>query len=77
MAFTSPSSAPHFGGSPASNQGCSVREQDEKMAALRKENFNLRLRIYFLEEKLPNFNEINSPEGQEDLMKQHINSKVI
>ncbi|KAL5287977.1 CDK5RAP2 family protein [Megaselia abdita] len=76
MAFTSPSSAPHFGSSPASNQGCSVREQDEKMAALRKENFNLKLRIYFLEEKMPNFNQINSPEGQEDLMKQHINSKI-
>lgn len=32
-------------------QGRSLREFEEQMAALRKENFNLKLRIYFLEEK--------------------------
>jgi centrosomin len=31
--------------------GRSLREFEEQMAALRKENFNLKLRIYFLEEK--------------------------
>ena len=36
------------GGSPA--QGRSVREYEEQMTSLRKENFNLKLRIYFLEE---------------------------
>lgn len=34
-------------------QGRSLREYDEKFQALRKENFNLKLRVYFLEEKLP------------------------
>ncbi|CRL02546.1 CLUMA_CG015749, isoform A [Clunio marinus] len=32
-------------------QGRSLREFEEQMTALRKENFNLKLRIYFLEEK--------------------------
>lgn len=32
-------------------QGRSLREFEEQMASLRKENFNLKLRIYFLEEK--------------------------
>ncbi|KAL7051160.1 hypothetical protein ACKWTF_004360 [Chironomus riparius] len=36
--------------SPAS-QGHSLREHEEQISALRKENFNLKLRIYFLEEK--------------------------
>lgn len=36
--------------SPAT-QGRSLREVEEQIAALRKENFNLKLRIYFLEEK--------------------------
>lgn len=31
-------------------QGRSVRELEEQMSALRKENFNLKLRIYFMEE---------------------------
>lgn len=35
-------------------QGRSLREYDEKLQALRKENFNLKLRVYFLEEKSPN-----------------------
>lgn len=36
--------------SPAT-QGHSLREYEEQISALRKENFNLKLRIYFLEEK--------------------------
>ncbi|KAG5667763.1 hypothetical protein PVAND_015733 [Polypedilum vanderplanki] len=32
-------------------QGRSLREFEDQLAALRKENFNLKLRIYFLEEK--------------------------
>jgi Centrosomin N-terminal motif 1 len=38
------------GGAQAS-PGRSLREYEEQMTALRKENFNLKLRIYFLEEK--------------------------
>lgn len=34
-------------------QGRSVRELEEQMSALRKENFNLKLRIYFMEEGQP------------------------
>jgi Centrosomin N-terminal motif 1 len=32
-------------------QGRSLREIEEQLASLRKENFNLKLRIYFLEER--------------------------
>ncbi|XP_053690716.1 centrosomin [Sabethes cyaneus] len=49
MGFRSPSMNTLAGqSSPA--QGRSLREYEEQMSALRKENFNLKLRIYFLEE---------------------------
>ncbi|XP_058455577.1 centrosomin isoform X2 [Malaya genurostris] len=49
MGFRSPSMGTLAGqSSPA--QGRSLREYEEQMSALRKENFNLKLRIYFLEE---------------------------
>ncbi|XP_055637293.1 centrosomin isoform X2 [Toxorhynchites rutilus septentrionalis] len=49
MGFRSPSMNTLPGqGSPA--QGRSLREFEEQMSSLRKENFNLKLRIYFLEE---------------------------
>lgn len=32
-------------------EGRSLREFDEKLKSLRKENFNLKLRIFFLEER--------------------------
>ncbi|XP_017959337.1 centrosomin isoform X2 [Drosophila navojoa] len=38
------------GGIHSPMQGRSVRELEEQMSALRKENFNLKLRIYFMEE---------------------------
>ncbi|XP_030388064.1 centrosomin isoform X5 [Scaptodrosophila lebanonensis] len=38
------------GSSPIMLQGRSVRELEEQMSSLRKENFNLKLRIYFMEE---------------------------
>lgn len=44
------------------------------MAALRKENFNLKLRIYFLEEK-PSSS--NSVESNDSMHKQNIDLKVI
>lgn len=43
--------------SPTAMRGRSVKEFDEQLTNLRKENFNLKLRIYFLEERMgPNFN---------------------
>ncbi|XP_036334417.1 centrosomin isoform X2 [Rhagoletis pomonella] len=56
-------------------QGRSVREFEEQMASLRKENFNLKLRLYFLEESVPGYHHPNT-EGQESLMKQLIDTKV-
>lgn len=50
MGFRSPSMSALAGqGSPS--QGRSLREYEEQMSTLRKENFNLKLRIFFLEEK--------------------------
>ena len=39
-------------GSTGAGGGRSIREFDETVRELRKENFNLKLRIYFLEERL-------------------------
>ena len=55
-------------------QGRSLREFEEQMASLRKENFNLKLRIYFLEEK-PTSN--NSVETSDYIHKMNIDLKVI
>lgn len=52
-------------------QGFCVREYEEEMSSLKKENFNLKLRIYYLEEKNPNI-----PQGAETLYKQNIDLKV-
>uniref|UniRef100_T1P9W1 Microtubule associated protein n=1 Tax=Musca domestica TaxID=7370 RepID=T1P9W1_MUSDO len=47
------------------------------MATLRKENFNLKLRLYFIEESIPGYQQAsNSSEGQETLMKQLIDVRV-
>lgn len=54
-------------------QGRSLREFEEQMAALRKENFNLKLRIYFLEEK-PSSN--NMHESSDTIHKLNIDLKV-
>lgn len=52
-------------------KGFCVKEYEEKMQSLEKENFNLKLRIYFLEDKNPNI-----PEGAEALYKQNVDLKV-
>jgi len=44
-------------------QGRSVRELEEQMSTLRKENFNLKLRIYFMEEGQPGARANNSPDS--------------
>lgn len=43
--------------SPTAMRGRSVKEFEEQVTNLKKENFNLKLRIYFLEERMgPNYN---------------------
>lgn len=51
-----------------------LREFEEQMAGLRKENFNLKLRIYFLEEKPTSSNTI---ESNDSIHKLNIDLKVI
>ncbi|XP_017001029.3 centrosomin isoform X4 [Drosophila takahashii] len=59
--------------SPMVMQGRSVRELEEQMSTLRKENFNLKLRIYFMEEGQPGARANNSPDS---LSKQLIDAKI-
>ncbi|XP_059608537.1 centrosomin isoform X2 [Phlebotomus argentipes] len=69
--FGSPSFSACGQGSPG--QGRSVRDYEEQMTTLQRENFNLRLRIYFLEEKL---NGSAMGQGTESLFKQNVDLKV-
>lgn len=65
-------SANGSGGNTSPSHRTSIREQDEQLQALKKDNFNLKLRIYFLEDtasKMPN-------EGKEALLKQIVDLKV-
>lgn len=58
------------GNTSPSQGGRTMREHNEQLNTLRKENFNLKLRIYFLEEK-------NTADGSSDsLYKQNIDLKV-
>ncbi|XP_039484369.1 centrosomin isoform X3 [Drosophila santomea] len=59
--------------SPLAMQGRSVRELEEQMSTLRKENFNLKLRIYFMEEGQPGARANNSSDS---LSKQLIDAKI-
>jgi Ser-tRNA(Ala) deacylase AlaX len=54
-----------------SSSGFCVKEYEQKLNNLSKENFNLKLRLYFLEEKNPNI-----PQGAEALYKENIDLKV-
>lgn len=66
------SSATGSGGNTSPNHRTSLRDQEEQLQALKKDNFNLKLRIYFLEDtasKMPN-------EGKEALCKQIVDLKV-
>ncbi|XP_060660526.1 centrosomin isoform X1 [Drosophila nasuta] len=54
-------------------QGRSMRELEEQMSTLRKENFNLKLRIYFMEESQQGARGKNTDES---LAKQLIDSKI-
>lgn len=57
-----------------------MRDIDEKLTALQKENFNLKLRLYFLEER--NASTASTPSGgqktpeEHSLFKQNIDLKV-
>lgn len=52
-------------------KGFCVKEYEEEMQDLKKENFNLKLKIFMLEDKNPNI-----PEGAEGLYKENIELKV-
>ncbi|XP_061391426.1 centrosomin [Musca vetustissima] len=68
---------PFQGSTSPAGHGRSVREFEEQMATLRKENFNLKLRLYFIEESIPGYQQAsNSTEGQDTLMKQLIDARV-
>lgn len=72
----------HTGGNGAlsPSHGLSLREFDEKLKALQKENFNLKFRVYFLETSLggnPGSNGPNKAALDDDsLLKQNIDLKV-
>lgn len=51
--------------------GFCVKDYEMRLSKLTKENFNLKLRLYFLEEKNPNI-----PQGAEALYKENIDLKV-
>ncbi|KAH8245858.1 hypothetical protein KR038_005881 [Drosophila bunnanda] len=59
--------------SPMLVQGRSVRELEEQISSLRKENFNLKLRIYFMEE---NHSGARGTHSVDALNKQLIDSKI-
>lgn len=54
-------------------RGRSVKEYDEQLTALKKENFNLKLRIYFLEERMgPTFR----LDDKDDVFRKNIEYRV-
>lgn len=60
----------HSSGSENTGGFC-VKDYENRLSKLTKENFNLKLRLYFLEEKNPNI-----PQGAEALYKENIDLKV-
>ncbi|KAM7341568.1 phosphodiesterase 4D interacting protein centrosomin isoform 9-T10 [Cochliomyia hominivorax] len=67
---------PYQGSTSPAAHGRSVREFEEQMATLRKENFNLKLRLYFIEESIPGYKQPNNTSSEDTLMKQLIDTKV-
>lgn len=55
----------------AAHKGLCLKEFDDQLTSLKKENFNLKFRIYLLEQKNP-----NAPEGADALHKQIVDLKV-
>ncbi|PNF41505.1 hypothetical protein B7P43_G13036, partial [Cryptotermes secundus] len=54
-------------------RGRTVKEYEDQLTQLRKENFNLKLRIYFLEERMGH---MNAADDKEDPVKKNIELKV-
>ncbi|GLV38819.1 centrosomin [Carabus blaptoides fortunei] len=54
-------------------RGRSVKEYDEQLTTLKKENFNLKLRIYFLEERMGS---TYRPEDKDNIIRKNIEFKV-
>jgi hypothetical protein len=50
-----------------------MKEYEDQLSQLKKENFNLKLRIYFLEERMGH---INGADDKEDPVKKNIELKV-
>ena len=63
-------------GSSGSASFLTMRECDETMRDLRKENFNLKLRIYFLEERLGTARIVALAGSKEELVQNNIELKV-
>ena len=64
-------------GSTGAGGGRSIREFDETVRELRKENFNLKLRIYFLEERMATSRSAGASTGpKEDLIQANYDLKV-
>lgn len=77
--YRSPTANMNIGANASPGQGRSLREYDEKLNALQKENFNLKLRLFFLEEQNPTTggNGASKSAEEESLFKQNIDLKVV
>lgn len=62
------------GGSGGVSYGRTMKEYEDELSSLKKENFQLKLRIYFLEEKNPTRSGISS--SDEDIIKTNVELKV-
>ena len=65
-----------LGSSSSGGSSFTMRECDETMRDLRKENFNLKLRIYFLEERLGTARIVAAAGSKEELVQNNIELKV-
>jgi hypothetical protein len=64
-------------GSSGGSSFLTMRECDDTMRDLRKENFNLKLRIYFLEERLGTARIVAAAGSKEELVQNNIELKVL
>lgn len=62
------------GGGGGVGYGRTMKEYEDELSSLKKENFQLKLRIYFLEERNPARSGISS--SDEDLIKTNVELKV-
>ena len=57
----------------SASSGLTMKEYEEQLKKLTAENFNLKLRVYFVEERLSKVSEISD---KEDLIQKNIQLKV-